>query len=72
MAEKDEFPVSGVRLRGGRTLHNVRRPKDGQWAGTLEAACGKTGQQSFGFSNRPASRCRGCAAALATDKQKAS
>lgn len=72
MAMKDEFRVSGVRFRGGRTLHNIRHPKNGQWAGTLEAACGKTGQQSFGFTNRPASRCRGCAAALAADEQKVS
>lgn len=64
----DEFPIRGVRFVNGRTRHRTRRPDDNRWWDLLEAACGKTGYQARGYPGRPATDCRGCAAAIGDDQ----
>lgn len=54
-----------VRFRGGRTKHKVREPQNGQWGGTLEAACGAKGSQNAWTPVGRVVPCLGCAEALA-------
>jgi hypothetical protein len=60
-----DYPIPCVRFAGGRTLHWVADPGEHHWAGTLHAACGKSGRlgDSYGFRQKPKA-CDGCRKAL--------